>query len=75
MRDGPWKLVRPFVTRKVNPEDSSEQPVLYNLIADPRELHNVAEENAQKYSTMVRQLDRWGRNVEQDRTSQISDRR
>ena len=68
MRDGPWKLVRPFVTRKASPDDSKQPPVLYNLDADPTEKRNVASKNVKRYNAMLKQLKRWCETVERDRT-------
>ena len=73
MRDGPWKLVKPFVTRKTNPEDSAQQPVLYHLNDDPDEKQDVAKDHPRRYANMLEQLSRWSDSVERDRTRERTD--
>jgi len=67
MRDGSWKLVRPFVSRNELKGDSTERPVLYNLAADPEETTDVSAEQKDRYEQMRRQLEEWSKSVEQDR--------
>jgi arylsulfatase A len=67
MRQGPWKLVRPFVTRNV-PEAASEAlPVLYNLENDPFEEVDVSATYRSRYQTMSVMLEAWSREVEHER--------
>ncbi len=68
MRQGPWKLVRPFVTRQPNPKDSSAGAVLYNLSNDPAEAVNLARQHPEQYESMRHSLEAWCRSVEADRT-------
>ncbi len=67
MRNGPWKLVKPYVNRKSNPQDSNVPPVLYDLSGDPAETKDVAAENPKRFERMLDQLNRWSESVEQDR--------
>jgi arylsulfatase A len=67
MRDGPWKLVRPFVTRGENPPDSVEVPVLFHLGTDPFETINLAEQHPERYAKMRAALEAWSREVERER--------
>jgi len=67
MRWGPWKVVRPFVTRKVNPADSTATPVLYNLDDDPFEQHDLAMEEPERFRLMQQSLEQWCQDVERDR--------
>ncbi len=71
MRDGPWKLVRPFVNRKANPSDAEERPVLFNLDDDPAEKQDRAKQNQARYQEMLKQLERWSRAVEKSRTRSL----
>ena len=67
LREGRWKLVRPFITRKVNPEDSTESPRLFDLSADPFESRDLAREQPERVREMNRRLLEWTRSVEADR--------
>lgn len=67
MRDGPWKLVRPYVTREANPEDSNEPPTLFNLADDPTESHDLSEDEVDRTARMNEALEEWCRTVERDR--------
>ena len=68
VRQGCWKLVRPFVTRKSNPDDSRQAPVLFDLSTDGSEKVDVSTRHPDRYSAMLRELNRWSREVERDRT-------
>jgi arylsulfatase A len=70
MREGPWKLVRPYVNRKFNPEPSTEKPVLYNLELDLSEQRDLAEEKPEIYLRMKKELEIWSRDVERDRRNE-----
>ena len=67
MRDGPWKLVRPFVTRVDDPPDSTEQPILYHLATDPFETTNLAQQHPERYKSMLAALEAWSAEVERER--------
>ncbi len=67
MRDGPWKLMRPFVSKKESPKDSKEAPVLYNLETDPAETNDVSGQQPERFEKMKTSLEAWCREVEQDR--------
>lgn len=68
MRDGPWKLVRPYVTRNANPENSGHRAVLYNLAETPDETIDQAEHHPKRVSEMLMALEEWSRDVETNRT-------
>ena len=68
VRLGHWKLVRPFVTRKVNPDDSRQEPVLFDLSIDGSEEEDVSAKHPDRYSAMLRDLNRWSGEVERERT-------
>lgn len=67
VRDGDWKLVRPYVTRRVNPDDSVLRPTLYNLVDDPAEHHDLADEYPERVTRMTVLLNQWSQSVEEDR--------
>ena len=67
MRDGPWKLVRPYVTRKVNPGDSKRSPELFNLSKDPGEAHDLSDVDPERTELMNDAMTDWSRHVERDR--------
>ncbi len=67
VRDGNWKLVRPYVTRHVNPDDSALPPALFNLADDPAELRDLANEHPKRVARMTTQLNQWTQSVENDR--------
>lgn len=67
MRDGPWKLVKPYVTRNVPEGDSPEAPVLYQLASDPGETTDVAKQQPERYAKMRAALDAWSAEVERER--------
>ncbi|WPP51887.1 sulfatase-like hydrolase/transferase [Catalinimonas niigatensis] len=67
MREGEWKLVRPFVTRNLPESESIEKPVLYNLKEDPYETQDVSKSHPDIYNKMCVLLEEWSRQVELDR--------
>ncbi len=67
MRDGDWKLVRPYVTRNVPKGSSAEPPVLYNLRTDPQETTDVAAQHPERFARMQAALAEWSRAVEAER--------
>lgn len=67
LRDGPWKLVLPFVTRGENPRDSTEKPVLYHLPTDPGETTDLSTRHEERYRQMLERLQAWMRDVEAER--------
>lgn len=68
MRDGEWKLVRPYVSREVLTGDSPAAPVLYHLATDPRETTDVAAQQPERYARMKTALEAWSAEVERERT-------
>lgn len=70
IRQGNWKLVRPFVTRRFNPKDSEERPVLFNLADDPAEKNDLAGQHPERVARMNRLLTDWSQSVERDRVRQ-----
>ncbi|MCA9067301.1 MAG: sulfatase-like hydrolase/transferase [Planctomycetaceae bacterium] len=67
MREGDWKLIRPYVTRTVNPKDSKQPPVLFNLSSDPTEAQDLAKDHPERTATMNALLTEWSQSVEMDR--------
>ncbi len=45
VREGDYKLVRPFITRGIRLKDSTARPMLFDLSADPAESQNIADEH------------------------------
>ena len=64
MRQGKWKLVRPFVTINIPDGLSNQRPVLYNLENDPFEEHDVSKQNHLLYESMEVMLEQWCREME-----------
>ncbi|WP_149495603.1 sulfatase-like hydrolase/transferase [Roseiconus lacunae] len=67
VREGPWKLVRPFVTRSVNPPDSKQPARLFHLESDGNESVDVAEQYPERARRMDQEISRWAEQVEQAR--------
>ncbi|MFG0263962.1 MAG: arylsulfatase [Rhodopirellula sp. JB055] len=67
VRQGQFKLVRPFVTRSAKLKDSTEPEVLYDLHADPTESHDVTDRYPDVARQLSRELKRWCDSVERDR--------
>ncbi len=67
LRDGPWKLVRPFVTRAAPKGDSAAAPALYHLATDPGEATDVAAQHPERTARMRAALEAWSGEVERER--------
>lgn len=67
MREGKWKLVRPYVTRDVPTGPSLEKPALYNLEEDPYEENDVSSAHRRIVEDMSVRLEAWSREVEFNR--------
>ncbi len=67
VREGDWKLVRPYVTRNIPKADSTLPPALYNLADDPAESRDVSGENRELTERLAAALERWSVEVERDR--------
>ncbi|MEM9367940.1 MAG: sulfatase-like hydrolase/transferase [Planctomycetota bacterium] len=68
VRDGPFKLVRPFVTRNIPKRSSNERSVVYNLAQDLAEEHDVTSQHPVLSRSLMQSLTDWTRNVEEART-------
>ncbi len=68
MRDGPWKLVKPFVTKDKIKGDSDAPLQLFNLDSDPTESTDRAAKEPERLKNMRESLNHWSREVERDRT-------
>lgn len=68
MREGRFKLVRPYVTRGSKLQDSTLTPILYDLENDPAESRNVSHQHPDVVQRMSRALGQWCESVERDRT-------
>lgn len=69
VREGDWKLVRPYVTRNIPAGESDAAPRLYDLGKDPAERRDLAAERPDLRDRLLKQLEAWSREVEQDRLS------
>lgn len=67
MRDGPWKLVRPYVSRELVDGPSTAAPHLYNVIDDPSEQHDRAADHPDRFERMKAALEAWSKDVERSR--------
>lgn len=67
MRDGSWKLVRPFVTRNVPKSSSHERPLLFDFSKDSAEKSGLEDSHPELVHEMVRSLSEWSRDVEKSR--------
>jgi arylsulfatase A len=67
VRDGPYKLVRPFVTRNIPKQDSQQQSALYDAMVQPNEHKNIADGRANRVNTMQKALADWSMDVERSR--------
>lgn len=72
MREGAFKLVRPYVTRNSRLEDSLMPAALYDLASDPFESRDVTHEHPDIASRMLEQLQQWSSRVEEDRVRPIA---
>ena len=68
LREGPWKLVRPFVTRADPKGDSTARAMLYHLPTDPGETIDVSAQHPERLARMQAALAKWSAEVEQERT-------
>lgn len=67
LRDGPWKLVKPYVTRNVPKSDSTDAPSLYRIDRDPGETTDIAQQQPERYVRMRAELDAISVEVERER--------
>ena len=67
IRQGQFKLVRPYITRNIKLEDSTLPAMLYDLNRDPAESKDIANEQPDVVERMNSQLQRWADAVEKDR--------
>ena len=72
IRDGRWKLVRPFVTRGTTSEQSTLPTVLYDLANDPGETIDVSVQHPEQQTKMRSKLDVWSREIESDRNRPLA---
>jgi len=72
IRDGKLKLVRPFVTRGLNLQDSTLPPLLFDLDNDPSESRDIANQNPDVVSRMNEQLQQWTESIESDRIRPVT---
>jgi len=68
VREGRWKLVRPFVTKNMPKGPSSLPPQLFDLVSDPGEAEDLSASHPERTRTMNAALRDWCREVERDRT-------
>ena len=73
VREGDFKLVRPFITRGIRVEDSTAPPMLFNLSADPTESRNIAHKHPNLVLRLNAQVSQWAMEVEQDRIRPTSE--
>lgn len=67
VREGDWKLIKPFVTKNY-PKGPSNLPVrLYNLREDPTESQNLAEEHPDITNRLYQAYRSWFEEIEKDR--------
>jgi arylsulfatase A-like enzyme len=64
VRKGDWKMVRPFITRGIPVDQSTQKPMLYNLKDDPFEKEDVSEQHNTIFLELNVLLEEWSRNVE-----------
>ena len=67
VRDGRWKLVRPFVTRNIPKRDSQERSLLYDISANPAEFKDITAGHVDRSDVLQQTLTKWARNVERSR--------
>lgn len=67
MREGGWKLVRPFVTKNMPKEPSRLTPALFHLDSDPSESNDVAAYHPDRVKRMNAALRKWTEEIEKDR--------
>ncbi|MEM9480218.1 MAG: arylsulfatase, partial [Verrucomicrobiota bacterium] len=67
VREGDWKLVRPFVTKNMPNGNSKLASRLFNLAEDPAESEDLREDHPDRAASMERELQRWTEDVESER--------
>lgn len=67
VRDGRWKLVRPFVTRNIPKGDSTAPATLYRIASDRGEDADLSAGDPDRRSAMIKALEKWSASVENDR--------
>lgn len=67
VRDGQWKLVRPYVTRNIPKQDSQERSVLFDITQSPLESDDAASNHADRTITLQQALTEWAHSVERSR--------
>ena len=67
VRDGSWKLARPFVTRNVPASNSDKRPLLFDLSKDRFEKEDTADAHPERLRELLRSLRDWSSDVEQSR--------
>lgn len=68
LRDGPWKLVRPYVTKNlIKKGETPAAPVLYHMDADPQETQDLSQQHPARFEQMKTALEAWCQEVEKDR--------
>ena len=71
IREGKFKLVRPFVTRGSKLKDSTLPAVLYDVEADPAESKDVARDHPDIAKQLDKELQEWAEAVERDRVRPV----
>jgi arylsulfatase A-like enzyme len=64
VRQGKWKLVRPYQTRNIPEGPSMENSLLFNLENDPHEENNVSKQNQEIFQNLNVLLEEWSKSVE-----------
>ena len=72
MREGDWKLVRPYVTRAANPDDSTRPPALFDVADDPAEVNDLSKDHPERTAQMNKALTAWSQSVEGDRVRETT---
>lgn len=67
VRAGPWKLVRPFVTRELPQGESHLPPLLFNLEDDAAEETDLSAFHPGRVRQMNELIETWCKSVEHDR--------
>lgn len=67
VREGDWKLVRPYVTKNVPQGPSRLRSQLFHLARDPAESRDVSAQEPERVERMEQALIDWTQAVEQDR--------
>lgn len=63
VRDGRWKLVRPFVTRNIPKVISNERAVLYDMATKPSERNDESAEHKNERDELLQALKEWSHDV------------